>query len=645
MPPANPTSANIARHLPLMAARQPDRPALKIPRGRTPNGDIDYLTLTFAELDAEVSAWAARITAAGVKTDDRVLVMVRQGLPLIAAAFALFKIGAVPVVIDPGMGLKSFLTCVERTQPRALLGIPLARILSRVFRKKFRSVAIRIPASGNPTARLSASGISPLTLHSSPLVTRSATDLAAILFTSGSTGAPKGVCYEHGMFEAQVRLIREAYDIQPGEVDLPMLPIFALFNPALGMTTIVPEIDPARPAAVDPAKIVQAIRQENVTNSFGSPTLWNKIGDHCIQKNITLPTLRRVLCAGAPVPETLWENSRHFLTHGQLHSPYGATEALPIASVSAEEMTFQGPSTKSQEDSASPLEPGTSTPATAQYRSVADTSQSPFSRESSESFHPSPLTPHSSAPPGGACVGRAIPGIEIRIIAITDGPIASIEDTRELPRGEIGEIIVRGPVVTKAYDALPEATAAAKIQTPNSKLQKNPSAQNPSHASPSKQPSNFGVWPLTFDISSGGEAAVWHRMGDCGYLDADGRLWFCGRKVERVRTATGPLFTEPCERVFRRHPQVARCALIGLGVSENQLPAVVIQPREKLSPSAKTALARELHILAAAHPVTAAITRFYFHDNFPVDVRHNAKIHRLTLAKWATAHPGKAISV
>ena len=104
------------------------------------------------------------------------------------------------------------------------------------------------------------------------------------------------------MFEAQVRLIRERYGIQPGEVDLPMLPIFALFNPALGMTTIVPEIDPSRPAQVDPAKIVQAIQQENVTNSFGSPTLWGKIGGHCVAQGIKLPSLRRVLCV---VPRVL----------------------------------------------------------------------------------------------------------------------------------------------------------------------------------------------------------------------------------------------------------------------------------------------------------------------------------------------------
>ena len=106
-------------------------------------------------------------------------------------------------------------------------------------------------------------------------------ELAAILFTSGSTGAPKGVCYEHGMFDAQVRLIRETYGIEPGEVDLPLLPIFALFNPALGMTSVIPEIDPRHPARADPAKIVQAIRQEKVTNSFGSPTLWRKVAEYC----------------------------------------------------------------------------------------------------------------------------------------------------------------------------------------------------------------------------------------------------------------------------------------------------------------------------------------------------------------------------
>ncbi len=538
--------ANIARHLSLMAQQQPERAALKVPRGRARTGEIDYLTLTFAELEAEVAAWSARLHRAGVRRGDRTLVMVKQGLPLIASVFALFRSGAVPVVIDPGMGLQSFLACVKRSQPRALVGIPLAWLVSRVFRSAFRSVEVRVGASSRLTARLTTAGARLSGLPSPGGEPPSAaTDLAAILFTSGSTGSPKGVCYEHGMFDAQVRLIRDTYRIAPGEVDLPLLPIFALFNPALGMTTIVPEIDPRRPAAMDPAKIVQAIRQENVTNSFGSPTLWAKIGAHCIQNQVTLPSLRRVLCAGAPVPAALWRDARSFLPHGELHSPYGATEALPVSSVSA--------------------------------REIAETTSGP-----------------------GACVGRPVPGIEVRIIELTDRPLQAMADARELPRGEIGEIIVRGPVVTKCYDAAPEATATAKIQEGD---------------------------------------VVWHRMGDCGLLDEAGRLWFCGRKAERVETARGPLFTEPCERVFRAHPRVKRCALIGVGPRGQQRAAIVVEADLADSKEARD-FARELRNLAAADAATESIKVFYFRPRFPVDVRHNAKIHRLTLARWAQTARG-----
>ena len=545
-----------------MAAAHPTRAALKIPRGRTRAGDIDYLSLSFAELDAEVSAWKVRLAVAGIARGDRTLLLVRQGLPLIASAFALFRLGAVPVVIDPGMGLKNFLACVARSRPTALVGIPFAQILSRLFRPSFRTVRTRVTASGSLTARRSSG--SAIVNRKSEIVNSSPAELAAVLFTSGSTGAPKGVCYEHGMFAAQVRLIRETYAIEPGEIDLPLLPIFALFNPALGMTTIVPEIDPRRPAEVDPAKIVRAIRQENVTNSFGSPTLWRKIGEHCVAEKITLPSLRRVLCAGAPVPAALWKSSSAFLPRGQLHSPYGATEALPVASVSSRE-----------------IDPTTTR---------------------------------------GACVGRPISGIDVRIIAVIDGPVAALADTRELPRGEIGEMIVRGPVVTQSYDALPAATAAAKIS--DASVAPRSAAQ-----------------PSALDAPLGGTAAVWHRMGDCGYLDADGRLWFVGRKVERVETQTGTLHTEPCEQVFRYHPRVTRCALVGLGERGRQRPALIVEAVVKDSAAARV-FARELRVLALEHAHTTPVKLFYFHPKFPVDVRHNAKIHRLTLAQWAATAKG-----
>jgi olefin beta-lactone synthetase len=539
-------NANIARHLTLMAESQPQTPALKVPRGRTPAGDIDYLALTFAELAAEATAWRESLIGHGVRRGDRTLVMVRPGLPLIASVFALFQIGAVPVIIDPGMGLKNFLRAVAHSKPRALVGVPFARWVSRIFWRAFRSVEIRVAASGSMVARLAA-GKAQIAELKSQIAESAPGDLAAILFTSGSTGAPKGVCYEHGMFDAQVRLIRDTYDIQPGEIDLPLLPIFALFNPALGMTTIVPEIDPRHPAEVDPAKIVQAIRQEKVTTSFGSPTLWRKIGDHCVATQTPLPGLRRVLCAGAPVPASLWQASRSFLPNGKLHSPYGATEALPVSSVAADEI--------------------------------------------------------STVTGAGACVGRAVTGMAVKIIEPTDGPIGSLTMVRELPPGGIGEIIVAGPVVTKVYDDLPVATMAAKIPD---------------------------------------GARVWHRMGDCGYLDSAGRIWFCGRKVERVETSGGTLYTEPCEQVFRAHPRAARCALVGLGGRGDQRPALVVEAQPANDTEARR-LAIELRTLGRQYPATAMIEVFFFHPQFPVDVRHNAKIHRLTLTEWAAtakAHRG-----
>ncbi len=556
-------NANIARHLDRMAAERPDAPALKIPRGRTRAGAIDYLTLSFVELAAEAEAWCDRLETRGVRRGDRVLVMVRPGLPLIASVFALFKLGAVPVIIDPGMGLRSFLACVARSRPRVLVGIPLAQVVSRLSRASFRSVEVRVPVSGSLTARLTGNAVGDRgalpaagtagrgQAPGPPRPTRPESapgDLAAILFTSGSTGAPKGVCYEHGMFDAQVRMIRECYRIEPGEVDLPLLPIFALFNPALGMTSVIPELNPGRPAAADPAKLVQAIQQEGVTNSFGSPTLWRKIAAHCRDQGVTLPSLRRVLCAGAPVPADLWESAKDFLPNGTLHSPYGATEALPVSTVSAGEIDAS---------------------------SVR-----------------------------GACVGRPLAGVAVKVAAMTAAPIRGIADVRELPPGEIGELIVAGPMVTRSYDALPAATAAAKIA----------------------------------DADAPG--GVWHRLGDCGYADASGRLWFCGRQVERVDTAAGTFFTEPCEQVFRSHPRARRCALIGWEGS----PAMVVETRPH-SPADAVSLARELRALALQHPHTAPIHTFFFRPKFPVDVRHNAKIHRLTLAAWAQSGRGRPVIV
>ncbi|HTZ20017.1 MAG TPA: peptide synthase, partial [Opitutaceae bacterium] len=208
------------------------------------------------------------------------------------------------------------------------------------------------------------------------------------------------------------------------------------------------------------------------------------------------------------------------------------------------------------------------------------------------------------------------------------------------PPGGTGEIIVSGPVVTKSYDALPDATAAAKIaaakgQVPGAKYQVSSTKYQEKGGEPDSSLDTCDV-KLATSAPSG---ALWHRLGDCGYLDAAGRLWFCGRKAERVETADGPMFTEPCEQVFRRHARFSRCALVGLGQRGKQRPAIVIEAKVPDSRQAR-AWARELRALALQHEHTARINLFYFHPRFPVDVRHNAKIHRLALARWALTARG-----
>ncbi|MBP3302221.1 MAG: AMP-binding protein [Opitutales bacterium] len=542
----NPPSFNVARFLRESAERVPDHCAVRYPRGRNPDGSIRYTELTFSELDRVTAGTADYFKSLGIGAGTRTLLMARPGLDLILCAFALFRIAAVPVAIDPGMGLKSFLRCVQNTAPQAIVGIPLAHWVRRIFFKKFSSVKI----SATVGTRAFSEEIEKRSRSENcdrEIVPAPVDRLAAILFTSGSTGAPKGVCYTHGMFDAQREIVRDFYGIRPGEIDLPLLPIFALFNPALGMTTVTPEMNPSKPASLDPEKIVRAIRQNSVTNSFGSPILWRKIAEYCDARGETLPTIRRILCAGTTVPPSLMKLLKKVLPNAEIHSPYGATENLPVSDTSASDVL-----------------------------SATGT-----------------LTEHGR----GTCTGTILPQNRVRIIPVCDEIVETFDNVPVLPSGTPGEICVCGPTTTHEYFNNVPATRAAKI----------------------------------FDRTDG---SVWHRMGDVGYIDAEGKLWFLGRKAERVETATGTLFTESCEPIFNTHPDVFRSALIGLGKRGSETPAIVVELRAGTPKKRHAAILKELQELAESSETARAVKRFFiFPKKFPVDVRHNAKIHRLTLKK------------
>ncbi len=546
--------SNVARHLRQAAAEQPDALATLTPLSIGPDGKVVHARCSFRRLDQESDAAARIFHAEGIAEGTRALLAVRPGHDLIVAMFGLLKLGAVPIAIDPGMGWPAFLRCVRHTEPEALVGVRAANWLSRAPLPAFRSLRTRIDVGTAKWRRLLSQCTSS---DPRPLAELPPEAPAAILFTSGSTGAPKGVDYTHGMFDAQIDLIRRTYAVQPGEIDMPMLPLFALFNPALRVTTVTPLLDPSRPAAADPAPIVAALLAEKVTMSFGSPAIWGRLADHCERRGLGLPSLRRVLIAGAPVPDGLLAQLGRIAPQAQVHTPYGATECLPVSTIGSGELRAKH----------------------------AEAARRGF----------------------GTCVGRAVDGVMIRVIREVEGPIRTLADATACAPGEIGEIIATGPSVTRAYHRLPAATAAAKIAE--------------------------------------GER-VWHRMGDLGTLDADGLLRFLGRRAEKVRTAGGDLPTEAVEPAFRTHPDVARCALIGLGVKAPFVPALVVEPRAGRFPADAGERERFIAALRACARGNAAAERvetFLFQAKLPVDVRHNAKIHRLSLAQEWTARlrPGR----
>jgi acyl-coenzyme A synthetase/AMP-(fatty) acid ligase len=440
------------------------------------------------------------------------------------------------------MGVKNIGECLRDAAPTAFIGIPkahAARILLGWQRGQWRKL---VSVGGYAPGTISLKkirGNNSCAFDREPTVD---SDIAAILFTSGSTGLPKGAVYTQGTFQAQIETLKNVYGIKPGEVDLCTFPLFALFAPALGMTAIIPEMDFTRPASVNPDAIYPVIEKFKVNNLFGSPALLKKLLNVNPGK---LLSLHRVISAGAPVPYTVLRDFSTRLTDdAEIFTPYGATEALPVCSIGSHEILRE--------------------------------------------------TANKTRVGGGICVGKPVPGVSVAIMPISDEAVPTWNSSSALPVGEIGEIAASGPQVTKSYIYRDLATKMAKM------------------------------------VSLDGE--IWHRMGDLGYKDEQGRIWFCGRKSHRVITAGGTYFTIPCEGVFNTHQDVARTALVAV----SGRPVLCVEPARHLSGQEKVQLRAELRAIAGRFEHTKNIQEFLFHPSFPVDIRHNAKIFREKLQVWAS---------
>ncbi len=422
---------NVADRLTQIAAQMPDAVAVACPGRGEVTGQNRYQTCTFSQLDADATALARGLVELGAKPGTRLTLMVPPSVEFVKLVFALLRCGATTVLIDPGMGRKHLINCLAAVQPEGFVGVARAQAARITFRRRFPQAKLNITLGrrwfwgGTTFRQLLALGQKSRT----PLPSSAADDPAAIIYTSGSTGPPKGVLYTHRMFETQVAEIQNCYDIQPGGIDLACFALFGLFNSAMGVTTVFPDMDFSRPATADPVQLLAASHDWQVTQAFASPSVWQKLSTHLARYGKQIPTLRKVFSCGAPVPaEVLQQTLSVVAPDAKMHTPYGATECLPVATIEADEVLGK---TSAQTDRGS-----------------------------------------------GICVGRKFDTIDWRIIRITDGPIASIDGTETMPNGEIGELIVRGPQVSPEYTTV--STVGHDDRTPNH-LAKIPDANTPWH--------------------------------------------------------------------------------------------------------------------------------------------------------------------
>jgi len=559
-------TANLTRHLQQAAIERPQSLAVAVQKSHRQifslSKILSYQEINFSDLNARSDEIAFALNYYGIQRGMKAVLMVTPSIDFFALTFALFKAGIIPILVDPGMGVKNLKQCFAESAPDVFIGIPKAHIARKLFGWGNSSVKFLLTVGGSSLF----GGISldkllkntNITNQPYPMIKLVENEMAAILFTSGSTGVPKGVVYSHKMFEAQISALKDDYGIVPGERDLATFPLFSLFGPALGMASIIPDMDASKPITANPDFIFAAIEKYQCSNLFANPALIEVLGQAGLNKNKLkqhkLPSLKRVISAGAPATLSSIECFSQMLSDDvEVLNSYGATESLPLTKIGSKALLATTETTNNG---------------------------------------------------GGICVGFPIKGVEIAIMAITEEEIVNWRDDLTLPENTIGEIVVKGDMVSQSYYQRPSATAQAKI----------------------------------VDTEADEQTVYRHRMGDLGYLDDNGQLWMCGRKAHRVEAAGTILFSIPCERIFNTHKSVKRTALVGVEAEGIIKPLLCIELNKNTqlgSNLTQQQLFNELKTIGSAHQQSCNIDDFLIHPNFPVDIRHNAKIFREKLAVWA----------
>jgi acyl-CoA synthetase (AMP-forming)/AMP-acid ligase II len=556
---------NLADIVLRVAREHPERIAVIDLDGWEAHGTRRYKRHTYAELSADVESVAVGLRKMGIAELTRIVCMSPPSYETCVMGVALTRVGALSIWIDPSVGYRNVSERLSHVKPEAFLGNALAHLGRITFgwgprnlRKLVLTESPLLPGgriiTGFPPFP-GAHSIRSLRKHApteptSPKV--GPDDPCAVLYTTGSTGPAKPSLYLHRNFCQLFRNAHHSWGWDKGNevpVDMAVFPAFLFIPISAGGTMVVPPIDFARqgPAQVDSAALIQVINDCAVKSFFAAPILIENLAREALARNLTMPSLRRVIGAGAPISGPVERMlSAVMAPDAELAANYGATEAMPSTELGSHEhlgglwdLTEQG---------------------------------------------------------AGVCVGYALPAVELKVIDIADGPIDSIEETSELPTGHIGEILVRGRHVSPEYYLDPDATRKNKVPDPH---------------------------------------GDWHRFGDVGYLDAKGRLWVCGRVSQRVRAEGGDVFPLQVEPLFDAHPKVRRSGLVGVPGPAGELPVLCVEVEPDVGKNEYAGLRQELLTRAADSDLANKIHAILFKRRLPVDPRHNSKIERPRLAKWA----------
>lgn len=408
---------NIADFVYENARKFPNKKAIVTPYCRDASGRIAYTHYTYQQFVEASQRLSLALYGHGIRPGTRILLFVKPCLDFSVLVFALFKIGAVPIFIDPGVGRKNLLATVLKTQPKVMIAEPVVHILRRFFPRVFSSINLFITTK-KPSFFSSRISLQEMLKEEMQFEFREmekvqGQDLAAIIYTSGGTGIPKGVLYTHEMFYQQVSIFKTLLPFTENEIDLSGFPLFSLFAIAMGMTSVIPWLDAAKPASADPVLLLKHIRDNNVSLATGSPAIWERLADYCLQNDILLPSLRGVIMFGAPIALNLHYKMQAILPNGTTYTPYGATEGLPISWISGQEIL--------------------------------------------QSFSEKTLAG------GGTCIGKAVSSTKTKVIKTSFEILSDLSKAEELAPYEVGELLVNGSQVTKEYFELPNETAKAKI--------------------------------------------------------------------------------------------------------------------------------------------------------------------------------------